>query len=117
VCCAIKGLIHASTAQVSEGVGLVTKTGDALGRIEAKVLEMDTVVTDIIATGAQEQATGLNKVNTATNQMDQVTQQNAALAEQTTAVGHSLSEGSEKLISLIGHSACRTAARSICVGS
>ncbi len=36
--------------------------------------------------------------------MDQVTQQNAALAEQTTAVGHSLSEESEKLISLIGQS-------------
>ncbi len=97
----IKGLIHASTAQVSEGVGLVTKTGDALGRIEAKVLEINTVVTDI-ATGVQEQATGLNEVNTATNLMDLVTQQNAALAEQTTAVGLSLSEESEKLIGLIG---------------
>ena len=97
----IKGLIHASTAQVSEGVDLVTKTGDALGRIEAKVLEINTVVTDIAA-GVQEQATALKEVNSATNQMDQVTQQNAALAEQTTAAGHSLSEESEKLTSLIG---------------
>jgi methyl-accepting chemotaxis protein len=97
----IKGLIHASTAQVSEGVDLVTKTGDALGRIEAKVLEIDTVVTDIAA-GVQEQASALREVNSATNQMEQVTQQNTALAQQTTAAGHSLSEESEKLTSLIG---------------
>ena len=97
----IKGLIHASTAQVSKGVDLVTQTGDALGRIEAKVLEINTVVTDIAA-GVQEQATALKEVSSATNQMDQVTQQNAAMAEQTTAASHSLSEQSEKLTSLIG---------------
>ena len=97
----IKGLIYASTAQVSKGVELVTQTGEALGRIEAKVLEINTVVTDIAA-GVQEQAAALKEVNSATNQMDQVTQQNAAMAEQTTAAGHSLSEQSEKLTSLIG---------------
>ncbi|HET6375577.1 MAG TPA: methyl-accepting chemotaxis protein, partial [Methylocella sp.] len=97
----IKGLISASTAQVTQGVELVGATGKALGRIVAQVAEIDSVVTKI-ALSAQEQASALHQVNTALNQMDQVTQQNAAMVEQTTAAAHSLDQQSEELARLIG---------------
>ena len=96
----IKGLISASTAQVDQGVRLVTKTGDALGRIVAQVVEINTVVTDIAAS-AQEQSTGLEQVNTAVNQMDQVTQKNAAMVEEMTAAAHGLAGESEELGQLV----------------
>jgi methyl-accepting chemotaxis protein len=96
----IKGLISASSAQVDQGVLLVTKTGEALGRIVAQVVEINTVVTDIAAS-AHEQATGLDQVNSAVNQMDQVTQKNAAMVEETTAAAHGLAGESEELGRLV----------------
>ncbi len=97
----IKGLISASTIQVDHGVKLVAETGESLGRIMAKVAEVNSVVAQIAA-GAQEQATGLQQVNTAINQMDQVTQQNAAMVEESTAASHSLSKETTQLSGLIG---------------
>ena len=96
----IKGLISASTAQVDQGVRLVAKTGEALGRIVAQVVEINTVITDIAAS-AQEQSTGLEQVNTAVNQMDQVTQKNAAMVEEMTAAAHGLAGESEELGQLV----------------
>ena len=97
----IKGLISASTAQVDQGVTLVTQTGKALERIVAQVVEINAIITDIAAS-AQEQATGLQQVNTAVNEMDKVTQQNAAMVEETTAASHSLAGETEELARLIG---------------
>ncbi|HEY8006475.1 MAG TPA: methyl-accepting chemotaxis protein [Methylocella sp.] len=97
----IKGLITASSSQVSQGVELVGATGKALGRIVAQVAEIDTVVSRI-AVSAQEQAGALHQVNTALNQMDQVTQQNAAMVEETTAAAHMLNQESDELASLVG---------------
>ena len=54
----IKGLISTSTAQVDQGVLLVTQTGEALERIVAQVVEINSIIADIAAS-AQEQATGL----------------------------------------------------------
>jgi methyl-accepting chemotaxis protein len=96
----IKALISASAVQVGEGVDLVAETGKALGLIEAKVAEINTVVTEIAAS-AQEQATGLQQVNAAVNQMDQTTQQNAAMSEQANAAGRSLAQESERLSQLV----------------
>jgi methyl-accepting chemotaxis protein len=98
----IKGLISASATQVGQGVLLVTQTGEALGRIVARVMEINTIVTDIAAS-AQEQATGLQQINIAVNQMDQVTQQNAAMVEQTTAASHALADETEALGRLVEH--------------
>jgi methyl-accepting chemotaxis protein len=97
----IKGLISASTIQVSEGVRLVGETGGSLERIMAQVVEINAVIADITA-GAQEQATGLAQVNTAVNEIDKMTQQNAAMAEEATAAGHSLAQEGERLASLVG---------------
>jgi len=96
----IKGLISASTAQVDQGVRLVTRTGEALGRIVAQVIEINTVITDIAAS-AQEQSTGLEQVNTAVNEMDRVTQKNAAMVEEMTAAAHGLAGESEELGQLV----------------
>ncbi|MGA2495402.1 MAG: PAS domain-containing methyl-accepting chemotaxis protein [Roseiarcus sp.] len=104
----IKGLISASTAQVDQGVRLVTKTGDALGRIVAQVVEINTVVTDIAAS-AQEQSTGLEQVNAAVNQMDQVTQKNAAMVGEMTAAAHGLAGESEELGQLVARYQIRRA--------
>ncbi|GAA0766867.1 HAMP domain-containing methyl-accepting chemotaxis protein [Actinomadura yumaensis] len=92
----IKGLITQSTVQVGSGVKLVTETGAALDRIVAHVAQIESLVTDISASAA-EQATGLAEVNTAVNQMDQMTQQNAAMVEQSTAASHALSQEADGL--------------------
>jgi methyl-accepting chemotaxis protein len=85
----IKALITSSAGQVSSGVTLVDKTGEALERIIGRVAEIDRLMTEIDRS-AQEQASGLAEVNTAVNQMDLTTQQNAAMVEEATAAVHSL---------------------------
>ena len=92
----IKALITASTAQVSSGVDLVGKTGEALRRIVGEVAKITDLVTEIAAS-AQEQAVGLAQVNTAMNDMDQMTQQNAAMVEQSTAASHALAQQAAEL--------------------
>jgi methyl-accepting chemotaxis protein len=87
----IKGLVAASTNDVSAGVTLVRQTGDALGAIVQKVMDIDKLVGDIAA-GAQEQNTALAEVNAAVSQMDQSTQQNAAMAEEANAAVGSMKQ-------------------------
>jgi methyl-accepting chemotaxis protein len=98
----IKGLISTSTAQVDEGVLLVTQTGQALERIVAQVGEINDVIVNIAAS-AGEQATGLQQVNTAVADMDQVTQKNAAMVEETTAASHALVGEAGELGKLMAH--------------
>jgi methyl-accepting chemotaxis protein len=95
----IKGLIAASTQQVSAGVERVGRTGQALQSIAAKVAEMTDLVAEIAAS-SKEQANGLSEVNTAVNSMDQVTQQNAAMVEQTSAAIRSLADEADQLAKL-----------------
>jgi len=98
----IKGLISTSTAQVDQGVLLVTQTGQALERIVAQVMEINDVIVNIAAS-AGEQATGLQQVNTAVADMDQVTQKNAAMVEETTAASHALVGEAGELGKLMAH--------------
>lgn len=85
----IKGLISASSQQVSQGVALVAESGDRLTRILEQFTAIDGLVSEISAS-TQEQATSLSQVNTAVNDMDQMVQQNAAMTEESTAASHSL---------------------------
>jgi methyl-accepting chemotaxis protein len=96
----IKGLISASTMQVSQGVELVGETGQTLSRIVERVSNINEVVSDI-ASSANEQAHGLSQVNAAVSQMDQATQQNAAMAEQATAATRNLQQQTEVLAQLV----------------
>jgi methyl-accepting chemotaxis protein len=92
----IKALISTSAGQVSEGVDLVTQTGDVLEKIVAQVGEITQLVVTIAAS-AQEQASGLQAVSRTVTEMDQVTQQNAAMVEQTTAAARALASETGEL--------------------
>jgi methyl-accepting chemotaxis protein len=92
----IKVLISNSMQQVTRGVRLVDATGQALGRIQAGVSDINASISEIAAS-AQEQATGLAQINSAVNQMDQVTQQNAAMVEESVAATQSLAKETEAL--------------------
>jgi methyl-accepting chemotaxis protein len=92
----IKTLIAAATSEVDDGVDLVVRTGSALERIAAKVVEINRVVTDI-ATGATDQAASLQLVSEAVSVMDQERQKSTALIEETTAATHSLANETTEL--------------------
>ncbi|WP_188909835.1 methyl-accepting chemotaxis protein [Aureimonas endophytica] len=96
----IKNLISASSAQVANGVELVTASGRSLDEIVACVGDMARVVTEI-ARSAREQATSLREVSTAADQMDKVTQQNAAMVEETTAAARTLQAETDQLAQLM----------------
>ena len=96
----IKALISASSDQVAAGVGLVSRTGEALEKIANSVVEVHSLMVEIAAS-TQEQSVGLGEVSLAVNQMDQVTQQNAAMVEETTAATHSLANEAGELTQLV----------------
>ncbi|MCY1669257.1 methyl-accepting chemotaxis protein [Rhizobium sp. SL86] len=98
----IKGLINNSTVAVSEGVKLVSDTGEGLTAIE-QLVQVINAHMDAIATAAHEQSSGLAEVNTAVNHMDQATQQNAAMVEEMTAAGAALARESSQLSELLSH--------------
>jgi methyl-accepting chemotaxis protein len=97
----IKDLISHSSTQVSDGVGLVGRTGEALSQIAAQVSEIDSLVAEIAA-AARQQSMGLAEVNSALGQMDQMTQQNAAMVEETAAASAKLTEDSRELDHAVG---------------
>ncbi len=97
----IKELIAHSGQEVSGGVDLVKRTGQALQEIEADITGIAGDV-DAIALAANEQSTGLLEINQAINQMDTITQQNAAMVEETTAATHSLAGEVSILVQLVG---------------
>lgn len=96
----IKQLIQTSSAEVTGGVDLVRKAGEALRTIGGFIEEMNTHV-DSIATSAREQSTGLSEVNQAVNAMDQTTQQNAAMVEQSSAASAALASEAAGLQQLV----------------
>ncbi len=96
----IQALINASSEQVANGVGLVRKTGESLGKISEHVTSINGRIASIAqATG--EQLTGVEEISTAVNQMDQATQQNAAMVEESTAVTHKMAEEVRELNALV----------------
>ncbi len=92
----IKDLISTSGVQVQEGVQLVGRTGEALGRIAGRVAEVSELVSDI-SVSAREQATGLQEINSGVNQLDEVTQANAAALEEATASAQTMHGEAERL--------------------
>jgi methyl-accepting chemotaxis protein len=96
----IKGLITASTEQVSGGVELVAETGTLLGKIVERVGDISELITQI-SESATSQANSLVQVNSAVGEMDRMTQQNAAMVEESTAAARSLAAEAEDLTSLV----------------
>lgn len=96
----IENLIVTSKAQVQDGVGLVSQTGEALSGIAGQVTQISQLV-QAIASATKEQSIGLQEINMAVNTMDQGTQQNAAMVEEQTAASHGLAAEAEKLTRLL----------------
>ena len=86
----IKALISSSTAQVTNGVTLVNRTGAALSEIEEQVRGVTTLIGDIVST-AGEQAVAISEINASVTSLDQATQKNAAMAVETTSACRALS--------------------------
>ena len=96
----IKGLIEASTREVSDGVSLVREAGASLGRISAQINEINSFITNI-SNSSREQSTSISEVSTATRQLEQITRDNAAMVEETTAASRALHEQAEELDGMI----------------
>ncbi len=96
----IKQLITKSGQEVSNGVGLVRETGQALEEISRHVTEINDRI-GTVATAAREQLSGVQEVNRAVVQMDQMTQQNAAMVEETNAVTHQLADDVGNLSTMV----------------
>lgn len=96
----IRGLIEDSTRQVSGGVQLVGRTGEAIKSIMDNVSQVSGLITRI-ATAAGEQADGLAEINGAVGSMDRMTQQNAAMGEQCNAAARLLHHEADALTELI----------------
>ncbi len=98
----IKGLISESSAQVRNGVSLVTETGEALTVINDHISSIHTLVGKIEAAAAA-QYQGINEVNQAVHQVELITQQNAAMVEENTAEIHGLRRRVQTLNQKIDH--------------
>jgi len=96
----IKDLITSSSAQVQEGVGLVSRAGQSLEEIVQSIKSVADIVADI-AHASTEQATGVEQTTRALSQMDEATQQNSALVEENAATVKMLEQQSQSLDQLV----------------
>ncbi|MCW1383069.1 methyl-accepting chemotaxis protein [Novosphingobium sp. KCTC 2891] len=85
----IKGRISQASREVATGVGLVSETGNALGRIADQVKQVSGLMAKI-AEASEAQSASLVQVNGAIAEMGKMTQQNAAMSEESTAAAKSL---------------------------
>jgi methyl-accepting chemotaxis protein len=85
----IKGLISASSTQVTNGVHLVEETGSVLKEIISHITDVRKLVGQISA-ATREQSTGINEVTRAVQEVELITQRNAAMVEENNAEIHGL---------------------------
>lgn len=85
----VKALISASSVQVSRGVDLVGRSGDAFAAITRDISALSTAI-QTLAGSAAVQAENLSQITTVVGELDRSTQQNAAMAEECTAAATSL---------------------------
>lgn len=92
----VKQLISESSRDVSSGVDLVNRTGEAFSSIAAGVAELSEAI-GTIADSARDQADSLVQINSSVGDLDRSTQQNAAMAEQCNAAATSLAQEAQGL--------------------
>ncbi|MDF2233115.1 methyl-accepting chemotaxis protein [Albimonas sp. CAU 1670] len=92
----IRGLIAESAERVTEGVGLVERTGASLSEMAESLRRISERVGRIDA-ASREQASGVEEINQAVTQMDENTQRNAALADSSARSARDLARESEEL--------------------
>ncbi|MEM9098578.1 MAG: methyl-accepting chemotaxis protein [Pseudomonadota bacterium] len=98
----IRRLIEISAGQVSNGVRLVTKTGEALTGIVESITQVEQSI-EQIATNSSEQAGGIDQITTVISNMGQVTQQNSIMAEERARNAKNLAAGVQRLNRLIAY--------------
>lgn len=96
----IKSLISRSSAEVNAGVTLVLKTRQALERIDAQVITVNDLVSEI-SDDAVQQSNAVQQINVAVSEMDQDTQKNAAMVGETTAACRHLSDQAADLAQMV----------------
>lgn len=92
----VKSLITVSSQHVSNGVDLVSRSGEAFAAITRGVAELSQAI-ETIADSTDVQAESLSQINTVVGDLDRSTQQNAAMAEQCTAAATSLAREAQQL--------------------
>ncbi len=92
----VKSLITVSSQHVSNGVDLVSRSGEAFAAIARGVTELSQAI-ESIADSTDVQAESLSQINTVVGDLDRSTQQNAAMAEQCTAAATSLAREAQQL--------------------
>lgn len=96
----IRELIEASAGQVSNGVRLVTQTGESLEGIVGAIAKVEEVIRSI-AEASSEQANGVEEITQKISNMDQITQQNSGMAEESASNARSLAAGAQELQRLV----------------
>lgn len=104
----IRTLIATSSREVSGGVGLVSRTGEALGAMVGRVGTLAALV-DEIARATQDQSRSIEQVSASVSGMDAMTQRNAAMVEETAAAARSLADEAGELAAAVAR--FRTSAR------
>lgn len=85
-----------ASKDVSNGVSLVDRTGEALRGIEQQVRTVNGQML-AIAQSAKEQSVALAEISGSIAQLDQITQQNASMVEETNAASVTLAVEASKL--------------------
>ena len=96
----IRTLIATSSREVSGGVSLVSRTGEALTTMVGRVGTLADLVAEIAAS-AQSQSASLDQVSASVSGMDSMTQRNAAMVEETAAAARSLADEASQLAAAI----------------
>jgi methyl-accepting chemotaxis protein len=97
----IKALVQGTSEQVSSGVDLVGRSGNAFAAITQAVASLTHAV-ESIAASTEAQSDSLAHINKVVGEIDRSTQQNAAMAEECTAAAASLAREAESLRSTVG---------------
>ena len=92
----IRTLIATSSREVSGGVNLVSRTGEALTTLVGRVDTLSSLVSEI-AEATREQSISLEQVSATVSGMDTMTQRNAAMVEETAAAARSLADEAGEL--------------------
>ncbi|WP_163576463.1 methyl-accepting chemotaxis protein [Halomonas faecis] len=96
----IRGLIEATTSQVTSGAEQAERSGTTIGETVESIRQVTALMSEI-STATREQNGGIEQINSALTEMDSVTQQNASLVQQTSAAAASLEEQAKHLAGLI----------------
>jgi methyl-accepting chemotaxis protein len=92
----IKTIIAQSSTQVQTGVALVNRSGESLGAITSRIMELEGIISGIAA-ATGEQSSALSGISDAIGSMDTITQQNANMVDNTSGQIAALTSEVEKL--------------------